>query len=116
MTQTQKHISLEATCLHCEYQQNYSDPDDEVLLCENCGELIYIPDEELAHKQKVWQKSGPQGRILHLITITGLAQCGRQFDPQKIEEPKVTSNSPTMPYCQRCMTADIAFQNKAQCR
>ena len=42
---TQNESIFEATCPHCEYQQDYTDPDDEILLCENCGELIYIPDK-----------------------------------------------------------------------
>jgi hypothetical protein len=49
-------------------------PDDEILLCENCGELIFIPDEDIISQKEIWQKSGSQGRILHLITSIGLAQ------------------------------------------
>lgn len=69
-------------------------------------------DENL--QQKIWKQSGSQGRVLHLIDSTGLAQCGRQFDPQKTQEPKITSNAPTLAYCQHCMKADLVRQTEAQ--
>jgi hypothetical protein len=77
-------------------------------------ERLYQLTKQKAVNKIIWKTSGGQGRILHLIDSTGLARCGRQFDPQRTQEPKVTPDSPTMPYCQRCMIADMALQNEAQ--
>ena len=74
--------------------------------------LDQIVGEEENLQQIIWKQSGSQGRVLHLIDPTGLAQCGRQFDPQKTQEPEVTSNAPTLAYCPRCMQADLARQTE----
>ena len=86
-------------------------------VCEYCGRPKSSPNYayHLCSRMEAptWMKSGPQGRILHLVFYTGLAQCGKKFDPQKIEAPKLTSQSPTMPYCHPCAQADLVHQMKA---
>jgi hypothetical protein len=65
-------------------------------------------------KEPGWKKSGAQGHVLHLIDATGVSQCGRRFDPEKTQTPKVTSTAPTLPYCRNCMRTDLALQSRRQ--
>ena len=86
-------------------------------VCEYCGRPNNSPNyanhicSPLIEKA-IWMRSGAQGRILHLIDPSGLAKCGRQFDPQKTQAPKVISTAPTMPYCHSCMQAVLVQQTK----
>ena len=105
-----RELSPEATCEQCGHTQDH-DPDNDILACENCGELIFVLEEE---EKPIWMRSSRQGHILHLIASSGLALCGRQFDPQKTQVPKVTSTAPTLPYCGACMRADLALQTRIQ--
>ncbi len=45
------------------------------------------------------------GRLLHLADKQGQSACGRQFDFATLRIPETSSNSPTLPYCARCMKA-----------
>jgi hypothetical protein len=51
---------------------------------------------------QTWMLS-PSGRLLHRIDQQGKSTCGRQFDLATLRVPEASSNSPTLPYCARCM-------------
>ena len=87
-------------------------------VCEYCGRPERSPNYAyhlcISYVEKAtWMRSGAQGRILHLVNSSGLAQCGKQFDPQKTEQPKASSNALTMPYCQTCAQVEMKGDQNA---
>jgi predicted Zn-ribbon and HTH transcriptional regulator len=105
----------ESTCPNCQGQK-VLEIGGEFVECDLCMGVGYVLAQKTlfalyeADRQTIWKQSGSQGRVLHLIDPAGLAQCGRQFDPQKTQEPEVTPNAPTLSYCPRCMQANLARQ------